>query len=152
MRRLHRNKACGLDRVPAGLIKDLSECSFLVFCMTKYINLCIHFSFFPSSWNILKISPVLKKDKDPHDPPSYRPIHITSVMAKVVAMLVDRKLRSCMKACYCQMAYTPHYGPRDALFTLLSTIHAYKSRGLHAVFVDFRAAFDSIDRAKLIKQ
>ena len=118
---------------------------------TMLINVCIQYSFFPTSWNELLLCPVLKRGKDPFSPSSYRPIHVASVLAKVVAMLVEKKLRASMDVCYCQMGFTKDYGTRDAIFTLLSVVRRYKRNGLHAVFVDFRGAFDS-DRAKLIRK
>ena len=51
-----------------------------------------------------------------------------------------------------KLGFTKDYGTRDAIFTLLSVVRRYKRNGLHAVFVDFRGAFDSVDRAKLIRK
>ena len=141
MRALKRDKAGGLDRIPPGLVKDLSACPMFVTSFTMLINVCIQYSFFPTSWNELLLCPVLKKGKDPFSPSSYRPIHVASVLAKVVAMhpwtSATAKWVS-RKTMVLGMPYSP---------SSLHVVRRYKRNGLHAVFVDFRGAFDSVDRA-----
>ena len=152
MGRSQRKKACGADGFPAGLVKDLCKSDEFTCTLTMFINLCIKYAWWPDCWNELLITPILKPGKDPALPPSYRPIHIASVIAKIVSIVTEKKVRQAMHKCYVQMGFTEYYGTRDGIFTLFSCIDRYIQQGLFVTFVDFKAAFDSIDRALLIQK
>ena len=49
-----------------------------------------------------------------------------------------------------QMGFTRNYGARDNIFVLNTIIDKYRNKGLYCAFVDFKAAFDTINRQKLL--
>jgi hypothetical protein len=112
----------------------------------------MHYSFWPSSWNHLIIVPVLKPGKDPLVAASYRPIHLISVCGKVLAQLIEKRLREYVPRSPEQMGFNPGHGTRDNVFVLSSIFDSYKYRGLYCAFVDFKGAFDSVDRSLLLKK
>ena len=48
------------------------------------------------------------------------------------------------------MGFTRNYGARDNIFVLNTIIDKYRNKGLYCAFVDFKAAFDTINRQKLL--
>jgi hypothetical protein len=109
-------------------------------------------SIWPDEWNMLTISPILKPNKPPLQRESYRPIHLCSVIAKLFAQLIESKLQDLAPQCPEQMGFTKNYGTRDNTFVLNTIIDKYRTKGLYCAFIDFKAAFDSISRTKLIKK
>jgi len=116
------------------------------------VNVMFHFGFWPSEWNKVLIAPILKQGKDPLEAASYRPIHLICVLAKVVSKLVERKIFSSVGGSDYQLAYMRNHGTRENLLALNAIIDRYKSKGIYLVFVDFTAAFDSVDRIRLMEK
>jgi hypothetical protein len=75
--------------------------------------LIIPFGHQDSSWNHLIIAPVLKPGKDPLVAASYRPIHLISVCGKLLAQLIEQRLRECVSRSPEQMGFHPGHGTRD---------------------------------------
>ena len=123
-----------------------------MFVLYLYVlfNLFIHHSYWPDEWNHLLIAPVLKGGKDPLDPTSYRPIHLTSVIAKLLAQVIESKLRNDVPRSPEQMGFSPAHGTRDNMFVLSTLFDKYKCSGMYCAFVDFKGAFDSVDRSLLM--
>ena len=115
-------------------------------------NLFIHHSYWPNEWNHLLIAPVPKPGKDPLEPSSYRPIHLTSVIAKLLAQVIEAKLRNAVPRSPEQMGFSPAHGTRDNMFVLAALFDTYKGSGLFCAFVDFKGAFDSVDRSLLMSK
>ena len=111
-----------------------------------------HYGFWPKEWNQVLIAPILKQGKDPLQAESYRPIHLICVLAKVVSRIVERRIFQNVGLTECQMAYVRKHGTRDNVFTASAIIDKYKHSGIYLVFVDFSAAFDTIDRTLLINK
>ncbi len=49
-----------------------------------------------------------------------------------------------------QRGFNPGHGTRDSVFVLASIFDSYKYRELYCAFVDFKGAFDSVDRSLLL--
>ena len=81
---------------------------------------------------------------------SYRPIHLISVCAKLLAQVIEKRLREYVPRSPEQMGFNPSHGTRDNVFILSCIIDSYKQRGLYCAFVDFKGAFDSVDRTLLL--
>ena len=96
------------------------------------------------------IVPVLKAGKDPLVAASYRPIHLISVCGKLLAQVIEKRLREYVPRSPEQMGFNPSHGTRDNVFVLSSIFETYKYRGLYCAFVDFKGAFDSVDRSLLL--
>jgi hypothetical protein len=50
------------------------------------------------------------------------------------------------------MGFSPAHGTRDNMFVLAALFDAYKGSGLFCAFVDFKGAFDSVDRSLLMSK
>ena len=60
--------------------------------LNKFINLCLHKSFIPSSWCLDLISPFYK-DGTHNDPNNYRGICISSALLKIICTLLDNRIQ-----------------------------------------------------------
>ena len=62
--------------------------------LLKYINTTWITGLQPKEWKTAKITiiPILKKEKPPGDPKSYRPISLTSTIGKLAEELVNARL------------------------------------------------------------
>jgi hypothetical protein len=50
------------------------------------------------------------------------------------------------------MGFSPAHGTRDNMFVLAALFDTYKGSGLFCAFVDFKGAFDSVDRSLLMSK
>jgi len=145
-------KAAGIDGMRSDVLCDLRHVAVFVDALYVLVNCMIHYGFWPQEWNRVLIYPLLKTGKDPMSASSYRPIHLICVLAKAVSRLVERRIHKAVGNPECQLAYTSKHATRDNLLVLNTLIDKYKSVGMYLVFVDFTAAFDSIDRTRLIEK
>ena len=124
--RVKCGKACGWDGVPSTLVHHLRRSELFVLYLYFVFNLFIHHSYWPNEWNHLLIAPVPKPGKDPLEPSSYRPIHLTSVIAKLLAQVIEAKLRNAVPRSPEQMGFSPAHGTRDNMFVLAALFDTYK--------------------------
>ena len=61
----------------------------------------------------------------------------------------ERKIRASVETCCEQLGFQTGSGTRDNVFVLQQLIRKYKKRRRFTCFVDFKMAFDSVDRGKL---
>ena len=152
LRNTKANKATGPDGIPPLLLTKMRLSSTFVKYITALYSRILELGIWPDEWNVLIINPILKPNKPPGERPSYRPIHICSAMAKLFAQIMAQKIQDTTPHCPEQMGFTKNYGTRDNAFVLNTIIDKYRQQGLYCAFVDFRAAFDTINRKKLINK
>ena len=150
---LKNNKATGLDRIPAEMLKTSSEniMSILLKTMNKIKNTfkC------PAKWAI-GITSLLFKDGDEDDPNNYRAITVTDALSKILAILLNNRVEKWCTANNVikkeRIGFEKKSRPGDHLFVLKTLIEHYKQQGkkLYACFVDFQKAFDSVWRLGLL--
>lgn len=108
--------------------------------------------FFPKSWSSSIIVPVYKKG-DCTNPDNYRGISLVSNMAKLFTSILNNRLLDWSKTndviTDAQFGFKPNCGTRDVIFALHSIITNIlcKRKRLYCAFIDFKKAFDSIDRS-----
>ena len=117
----------------------------------------------PSGWREAHIIPLAKPETDPASVDSYRPIALTSVVAKLAERVVLRRLLHSVepRLTDAQSGFRPRRGTSDEIARLFDTVHRnlctirdggrVANRAV-AVFVDFSKAFDMVDHAVLIRQ
>jgi len=89
LRALKGNKACGHDRIPASLLKCVSE--ELCESYTHIINSCIEQSIFPQSLKDAEVSPIFKKG-DNLLKENYRPVSVLTATSKIFESIMCDQL------------------------------------------------------------
>ena len=123
-------------------------------CITNLFNAALTTGVHP--WKFSITCPILKNG-DPYDPTNYRPISLSSCLGKLFNTILHNRLKS-----YCedynlitkeQGGFRKNFRTSDNIFILHSLIQKYgtnKKKKLFICFIDFKQAFDSIDRQKLL--
>ena len=150
--RLKRKAAPGRD----GLSAEMVCCDVLVdfwFCL---FNWCWRNGMVPSEWRKNVIVPVPKKRrKGTCKMDDFRGIALGSVVYKVMCSIVQQRMTQMVEEKQLlaeeQGGFRKGRGCRDQVLTLtlLGQIKAMSKRGMFAAFIDFRKAYDRVDRAKL---
>ena len=88
LKKVQRSKAAGLDNLPPGLLRDSAKeiSSSLCYIINRSINTGV----FPSSWKILKVTPVYKSGSV-NEIENYRPVSILSVVSKLMKKEVHKQ-------------------------------------------------------------
>ncbi|MEE8288342.1 MAG: reverse transcriptase domain-containing protein [Nitrosomonadaceae bacterium] len=147
---LTEGKACGEDGIPPEVLKrcDLDDI-ILDFCNKALIDEEI-----PRQWTILNIIPI-PKGGDLSLGGSYRGISLSSLVAKAynkmmlnrIKLGIDHRLRVNQNGFRSGRTTTSH------ILALRRLIEGIKKKNLPAIltFIDFRKAFDTIHRGKMLK-
>ena len=81
------NKSCGLYPAPTWLVKEFAPFLAVLF------NKSLRTGYFPNSFRIAEITPILKKSiRDPTIPGNYRPISNLQFISKVLERVVNEQL------------------------------------------------------------
>lgn len=90
VRKLNNKKSIGVDNIPTIALKSLPH-NFVTLLLIIFNNL-LNNGYFPNSWKLSKVVPILKKNKDPRNVVSYRPISLLPNMGKLFEILVTKAL------------------------------------------------------------
>lgn len=133
--------------------------------LTLVYNTSLHLSVVPVAWKLAHVVPLFKGGKlDPTLPSSYRPISLTSILARLLEHALLPTLFSSISSYLdpCQHGFRPQHGTQDNLFALTQHIYAAfraqarargKSSTHHALpiaFLDLVKAFDRVDHRILL--
>ncbi|KAK3089979.1 hypothetical protein FSP39_008169 [Pinctada imbricata] len=150
--KLKRDKSCAED----GLINEIFINSkiTLVPVLCKLFNLIFDTGIFPEAWSSGCIVPIYKKG-NVNEPTNYRGITIISCLGKLFTSVLcnrildwDREYNLITDA---QFGFKPGHSTVDAIFVLQSLINrTLKKKGrLYCCFVDYKKAFDYVNRSSL---
>ncbi|NRB81925.1 MAG: reverse transcriptase family protein [Saccharospirillaceae bacterium] len=147
---LKSGKASSIDMICNEILKSLNKCNLVL--LTKLFNTCLEVGSYP--WNVNVITPLHKKGcKD--DPDNYRAIAVSSVIGKLFSTILLNRLIE-FRNVNCpdppnQLGFTKNAQTYDHILTMQTIASKYKKlkKNVHAVFVDFRKAFDSVCRQAL---
>lgn len=112
---------------------------------------------FPSSWSDHTIVPLLKSG-DPMMPTNYRTIMIGHCLAKIYGSILEHELSSWTEKqrlrAQGQAGFRRGHTTLDHILTLRTIIEEGRARGrrIYCCFVDFRKAFDTVPRARLMRR
>lgn len=146
------NKAPGEDRVPYEFYKYASE-NFIT-KLTDAFNYIFDSCEIPQNFRKNIIFPLFKKG-DVNDPNNYRGISFLNAVMKIfTGVILDRLTLWTQEhnlLSEFQAGFRKEYSTVDNIFSLTSIANSYISKGkkLYAFFIDFKAAFDSINRIAL---
>lgn len=88
--KLKSKKSTGVDGIPMIAIKYLPDNVLSLYLIL--INNMLNNSYFPDKWKTAILRPLLKKDKDPALPVSYRPISLLPNMSKVYEIVLNQSI------------------------------------------------------------
>jgi hypothetical protein len=112
---------------------------------------------FPEKWSLSVIIPLHKKGPS-NIPDNYRGIALLQVFSKIYIGILNKRItlfaEACGKIAEAQAGFRSGYSTIDNGFILYSVVSKYlcrKGRSVYVAFVDFKKAFDSVNRNKLFK-
>lgn len=150
IKRLKNNKAAGSDGIPAELFKSGGR--VLLQWLHRLIEAVWTDETMPTDWNLSVISPIHKKG-DKQECSNYRGISLLNVAYKILSTILCERMKPYMATnigSY-QCGFRPGKSTTDQMFTLrriLERTLEYQIDTYH-LFVDFKAAYDSINREEL---
>jgi hypothetical protein len=153
IRYLKCGKSPGCDRVIAEMLKT-AEKHILPFLEILFNHVFENGSY-PQAWAKAVIVPIHKGgDKD--NPDKYRGVSLLSLIGKVFASVLNKRLSDWADENNTiveeQGGFRAGYSTNDNIFVLYSIVQKYflkRSGKVYVCFVDFRRAFDTIDRSIL---
>jgi hypothetical protein len=101
---------------------------------------------------VVKIIVPIHKKGDVDNSDNYRGVALTSVVSKVYTNILNKRLTNWAKSQDVimeeQAGFRAGYSTMDHIFTLFSVVqkYLYKNKKLFVAFVDFKKAFDSVNR------
>lgn len=145
-----KDSSPGMDSINYSMIKFLPD--YKISELIKIFNSFLKDpDLIPSSWNDVCIIPILKSDKDPIHPKSYRPIALTSCIRKIFEHLLKNRMEWWLENSnlfpISQMGFRKGRGTQDCLSTLTTDILSGFSNMHHtiAIFLDISAAYDNVN-------
>ena len=150
---LKNNKACSTDMILNEFLKH--SCDKLLPVFVKLFNVIFDSGIIPDSWSEGIIIPIYKNKGDPCSPDNYRGITILSCFGKLFTTILNNRLNCYLQnynvLCEEQAGFRKHYSTCDHIFNLKCLIDLYSrcNKTLYCAFIDYRKAFDSVDRLAL---
>lgn len=161
IQRLHDDTASGLDGIAAPFIKHAlvgdprgSHRHVLIPLVAALMACMFRKGVIPDGWKQAKLVPLHKKG-DTSTPGNYRLLAINSVLYRVYANALRDLLTDWCVEHNCipetQFGFYPGRNAQQAQFILRHLVHQHVSpqRRVYAVFVDFKQAYDTVDRQRL---
>ncbi len=153
IRSLKKKKSAG----PDGIINEMLKVGYrtIIKPLQKLLQLVFDSKHFPSPWKrgiIVKIF----KSGDPFDTDNYRGVTLSSVLGKLFSLIMTNRLQTDLesndKLHPAQGGFRKDHRTSDNLFILSQIVKFYKSKKkpLYSCFVDFRKAFDMLNREALM--
>ena len=156
---MKNNKTCGID----GLINDFFKSSQknIINIYTKLFNLVFQTGIVPDAWTLGIIKPLYEQKGDKSQPENYRGITLISCFGKLFTSILNNRLTKYVENNNIlgedQAGFRQGYGVSDHIFVLkhIIDIYLFNRRKLYCAFIDYKAAYDKIDRVlvwgKLLK-
>ncbi len=140
MHALRAGSAAGSDGIHNEALLHLGSYKPLL----KVFNRILSTGHYPKAWRTATIIPLLKPGKTAGVEANYRPISLTSCLAKLFERVVARRLAEAIPLREEQYGFRSSRSTLDVLMWLRTYTEDPKIKTT-AVFVDFSRAFDSVD-------
>lgn len=142
----------------SGIDSIINE--YLIHChedifVTKLINVVLSTGIVPTNWCVGIIKPLYKKKGSVEDPDNYRGITLLSCLGKLFTACINHRLTVYLDWLGIlgeeQAGFRAGYSTLDHLFVLNPLLELYLDHGkrLYCAFVDYKKAFDLVDRVSL---
>ncbi|GFW61168.1 RNA-directed DNA polymerase from mobile element jockey [Trichonephila clavipes] len=118
--------------------------------LTYLINKILFLRHFPNNWKNAIVFPIKKPNKNAHNPESYRPISLLSILSKITEYIILNRLKSYTNENNFinpnQYGFTRNLSTYHPLLGLTEKITAgfQRGRSTGAVFLDIQKAFDRV--------
>lgn len=150
IKRLKNNKAAGSDCIPAELIKAGGP--VLLERLHGLMESIWSEETMPTEWNLAIICPIHKKG-DKQECTNYRGISLLNAAYKILSSILCERLKPFMASnigSY-QCGFRPGKSTTDQMFTLRRLLERTLEFNIdtHHLFIDFKKAYDSIERENL---
>ena len=151
---LKNHKAPGCDRITGEYLKAFAE-SFGDILLKIFQKLFAQ-NIYPSEWISNFLKPIYKKG-DSLDPDNYRGLAIGAAMAKLYSLILLGRFTEYIKMNGLispnQIGFmTCTFDHIFLLQTIIEKVVKKNKRKLYAVFIDFKKAYDTVDRGKLFRR
>ena len=147
------NKAAGFDRLINEYFQNCPD--IVIKLATKLFNLVLNTGIVPKDWCLGMIQPIFKNKGDNQNPDNYRGITLLNSIGKLFTSCINTRLTCFVESAGLidenQAGFRQGYCTMDHIFVLNSLIELYlhKQKRIYACFVDYRKAFDLVDRSSL---
>ena len=161
MSKLQDNKAAGVDGLPGEFLSHATytdehhrQVNVLVPVITAIFNKILHGTY-PVSWAHCAISPVFKGKGDARVMDNYRGIAVGTALSKLYSQVLLARLDAWAETgkwrAKGQAGFRAGRGAVDNIFVLNHVLERAKARhkAVYAAFIDFRKAYDSVNRSLL---
>ena len=156
IKNLKKGKSTGMDNISAELLQTAGD--KITPFITKLMNRLFQVGYFPISWATAILVPLYKKgDRNIED--NYRGISLLSIPSKILTAILNTRLYNWAeengKICEEQAGFRRSYSTVDHIYALYSMasncLYGKKRSKLYAAFIDYRKAFDTVDRNVLFQ-
>jgi exonuclease III len=148
IKKLKNHAAPGKDSIHNQMLKNTSQKFRMI--ILNLINLTIKQNNLPSNWKFSQITMIPKKEANSTNPKDYRPISLTSSLAKISEKMIGIKLKEFLKENNIiikqQSGFRNNRSTRDNICFMSQKIKEQFNRGKKAcgVFFDIASAFDKV--------
>ena len=148
---LKNHKASGCDRISAEYLKAFAESFGDI--LLKIVQELFSKKVYPTEWTSNFLKPIYKKG-DSVDPDNYRGLAIGAALAKLYSLILLGRLTEYIKKKDLLSANQIGFMTctSDHIFllqTIIEKVVKKNKKRLYAVFIDFKKAYDTVDRRKL---
>ncbi|CAM1154572.1 Uncharacterised protein r2_g4318 [Pycnogonum litorale] len=157
LKKCKMNGSPGIDCITFKCITDnFNSLSNILHHIFNYIF--VNSNSIPVQWTLTKILPVFKGGKA-DEANNYRPISLLSCLYKLYSRILNTRLYDWCESNEilnpCQYGFRKHLGTVEAIFNMQTILQKYamvKNGRIISAFVDFKNAFDRVDRSILCQK
>lgn len=156
LRRLRRRSASGPDGISGQALLNLPEAALLE--LLGWFNVIWQTGNVPLEWKEAWVVPIPKPGQPQYSPTSYRPVSLTSCVAKLMERMVHARLSWFLESRRllpnCMMGFRTKVCALDCVLDLISDTEHHHSLQYNtaAVFLDIKKAYDNVKPSVVIHQ
>ena len=150
------NTSVGPDLIHYQFLKQMSEADTR--SLLNFYNIIWRSGEYSSCWKRAIVVPILKRNKDPSSPKSFRPISLTSCLGKILDKLINMRLYRLLEQNDLipkeQSGFRKGRSSIDNLLLLENDIRraTFNKQFLTAVFLDIEKAYDSCWSGTILRE
>ena len=125
--------------------------------IVDFLNIVLYTGLVPTEWCLGIINPIYKNKGPRSDPDNYRGITLLSCTCKLFTACINKRLSDYVQQDILgeeQAGFRHGYNTIDHIYVLQTIIELYQSvyKRVYCAFIDYRKAFDSLDRSYLCQK